>query len=122
MNYVVPFLMLFVPGLIALCIHEKALVRFTRENWQHLLWQYLFYSFAIVFTVYLVMYLDYPERLVSFSPLSEAHSSPLLVSFVVKYSLLATAAAWLLPKVWAGRHKLRDFFKNVKSYKIPDDE
>jgi hypothetical protein len=126
MDFVVAFLMLFVPGLIALCIHEKTLVRFNRENWQPLLWKYLFYSFAIVFTAYFVMYLDYPGRRLSFSSQAEAHSNVLMVSFVVKYSLLAVASALVLPIVCKGlcskSKPLLDFIEKRKSYKIPEDE
>jgi hypothetical protein len=121
MDFFVPFLMLFVPGLIAICIHEKTLVRFTRENWQPLLWKYLFYSFAIVLAVYFVIYLDYPERVLSFSlSAEEAHSNIQMASFVLKYSLLAVAAALLLPKVWAGLYNR--FKKGHILDKIPADE
>jgi len=119
MNLFISFLMLFVPGIIAVSIHNKKLIHITRDNWQPLLWMYLLYSFGIMFAVNFVMYLSFPFRTVSYSPWTIwTTSHVLMASFIVKYSLFATAAALALPKLWGCRH----YFKKRKSFKIEDDE
>jgi hypothetical protein len=127
MNFVYPFLMLFVPGLIAVCVHDKAFVHITRENWQSTLCKYLIYSFVIMTAVSFIMYLQQPLRTVSFSPWTEipstkTHSNVNEARFVFKYSLLAGAAAVMLPKVWENRHSIFKPISKRGSVEIGDDE
>jgi len=125
MNLIVPMLMLVVPGIIAVSIHNGRLIHVTRENWQSLMWTYLIYTFAIVFVSYFIMFLNDPERGISFSPwttgmikTTERANDVLQVGFVFKYTLFAVAAAIILPKLWAKRH----FVTKRKKFKIADDE
>ena len=123
MNLIIPFLMLFVPGIIAVSVHYKQLINITRENWQPMIWTYLIYSFAIITSVNFVMWLSFPSRTISFSPWAIwATSNIYSASFVFKYSFFATAAAVVLPKLWDRRQKMLAFIKKRKQYKIPDDE
>ena len=123
MNLFVPFLMLTLPGFIAVCVHKRQLIHVTRNNWQPLMWMYLLYSFAIVFAVNFIMWLSGPQRTISYSPwLTWTTSNVLSVSFVFKYILFAVIAAAGLPKIWERRQKILAFLKKRKSYKIPDDE
>ena len=104
-------------------MHNRQLIHITRKNWQPLMWSYLLYSFAIIFAVNFVMWLSYPDRTISFSPWAAwATSNIYAAGFVFKYSLFATAAALVLPKLWERRQKMLAFLKKRKSYKIPDDE
>jgi len=123
MNLFISILMLIVPGIIAVSIHEKQLIHITRENWQSLLWKFLLYSFGIIFIVSLVLYLRFPERTVSFSPWTTWTSNNVYqVSFVFKYILFATVSALILPKLWGCRHSFLKKLKERKSFKIADDE
>jgi hypothetical protein len=123
MNLFVPFLILTVPGIIAVSVHNGRLVHITRGNWQSFVWMYLIYSFGIVFIVNFIMWLSYPQRTISFSPwVAWTTSHVLSAGFVVKYSLVATAAALVLPKLWARRNRLSKFVNKRRSFMIPDDE
>ena len=123
MNLFVPFLMLTVPGIIAVCVHSRQLIHITRKNWQPLMWIYLLYSFAIVFTVNVVMWLSFPQRTISYSPqITWATSNVLSAGFVVKYILFSAVAAFGLPKFWERRHKMLNLIIKRKSFKISDDE
>jgi hypothetical protein len=120
--------MLFMPGVIAVSVHHKRLIHFTRANWQPLLWEYLLYSFVIIFVVNFVMFLSYPHRTISFSPWMARSSSNIYFSgFIFKYSLFAIIAALGLPKLWEHRRglyakfKLHAWLKNLTT-KIADDE
>jgi len=108
--------MLFVPGIIAVSVHNGRLIHVTRDNWQSLIWKYLLYSFAIIIVAYFFMFLTYPERSVSFSPWATwTINNVLQVSFIFKYTLVAVAAALVIPKLW---HLLT----KRKKIKIADDE
>jgi hypothetical protein len=138
MNFFVPLLMLSMPGVVAVSLHRGQLIRVTRENWQTLLWEYLLYSFAIVFTVNFVMFLSAPHRLVSYAPGTAWTTSNILqAGFVAKYSLCAVAAACGLPQLWQHRREicawlrdklriwrtnLKKWWINLKEYKIGEDE
>jgi len=131
MNFFIPALMLFIPGIIAVSVHIGRLIHVTRENWQSLMWLYLLYSLAIVFVVYFIMFLSYPQRSISFSPwATEATSSVLHASFIVKYTLFASSSALCLPKLWEKRREILDKLKNILkhilkyilTYKVADDE
>jgi len=123
MNLFISFLMLAVPGIIAVSVDEKQLIRITRDNWQSLLWKYLFYSFGIVFTANFVMYLSFPARTVSYSPwILWTDNDVFHVGFIFKYILLATASAVGLPKLWERRNGFLKMLKDRKSFKIADDE
>jgi len=123
MNLFISILMLLVPGIIAVSIHEKQLIHITRDNWQSLLWKFLLYSFGIIFIVSFVLYLRLPERTVSFSPWTIWTTNNMFqVSFVFKYILFATLAALILPKLWGCRHSFLKKLKERKSFKIADDE
>jgi len=123
MNLFISILLLIVPGIIAVSIHEKQLIHITRDNWQSLLWKFLLYSFGIIFIVSFVLYLRFPERTVSFSPWTIWTSNNVYqVSFVFKYILFATISALILPKLWGCRHSFIKKLKERKSYKIADDE
>lgn len=120
MNLFISFLMLFVPGIIAVSIHNKKLIHITRDNWQSLLWMFLLYSFGIMLVVSFVLHISFPNRTVSFSPWTVWTTNNVFqASFVFKYSLFATAAALILPKLWERCHH---FLKARKSFKIADDE
>jgi hypothetical protein len=96
MMTIISFLMLFVPGLIALRLHGIAKV--TKENWQSALLAYLVYSLLIIFIDYTVMFISYPIRTVSFSPwVMQFHSNIYGASFVVKYTLVALVSSVGLP-------------------------
>jgi hypothetical protein len=115
------------PGVIAVSVHHKQLIHITCTNWQPLLWEYLLYSFAIIFAVNFVMFLSYPQRTVSFSPwITWAYSTIYFSGFIFKYSLFAIIAALGLPKLWEHRHelhtKLYAWLKNLATTKIADDE
>jgi len=123
MNLFIPFLMLAVPGIIAVSVDEKQLIHFTRDNWQSLLWKYLLYSFGIIFIVNFILYLGFPSRTVSYSPWTLWTVNNIFhVGFIFKYILLATVSAVVLPKLWACRHVFLKMFKDRKSFKIADDE
>jgi len=123
MNIFISFLMLFVPGIIAVSVHNKKLIHITRDNWQSFLWMFLFYSFGIMFAVNFIMYLSSPGRTVSYSPwMLLASNNVLQVGFIFKYSFFATAAALSLPKLWERRHYFLKMLKERKSFKIADDE
>jgi hypothetical protein len=123
MNLFISLLILIVPGIIAVSIHEKQLIHITRDNWQSLLWKFLLYSFGIIFIVSFVLYLRFPERTVSFSPWTIWTSNNVYqVSFVFKYMLFATVAALILPKLWGCRNSFLKKLKERKSFKITDDE
>jgi hypothetical protein len=120
MNLFISFLMLFVPGIIAVSVHNKKLICITRDNWQSMLWMFLFYSFGIMLVLSFLMYIILPDRTVSFSPWTVWTTSNILQSsFVFKYILCAAAAALGLPKLW---HYFLKIIKERKSFKIADDE
>jgi len=127
MNLLIPFLMFFIPGVIAVSVHERRLIHFTRDNWQPLIWKYLLYSFAIFFVVNSVMFFNSPGRSVSYSPWTTWTTNNVLqVGFVFKYTLFAVAAAFGLPKLWVRRHSIIENILNViqkrKTFRIADDE
>ena len=112
MNFFVPFLMLTVPGIIAVSIHEGRLIHITRDNWQPLLWKYLIYSFAIVFVFYLIMGLYSPSKTISYSPWTAETSRNIFhPGFVYRYFLFTTAAAVGLPRLWARRRNIIEIAK-----------
>jgi len=116
MNLIVPILMLFVPGIIAVSVHNGRLIHVTRNNWQSMMWMYLLYSFAIIIIAYFVLFITDPPRTVSFSPwTTETTNDVLHVGFVFKYTLLAVTGAFILPKI-------RHVFTKRKTFKIADDE
>jgi hypothetical protein len=115
--------MLVIPGVIAVSVHNKQLIHITRDNWQPLMWQFLLYSFGIMFVVNFVMYLSSPGRTVSYSPWTLWTTNNVFqAGFVFKYTLFAIAAALCLPKIWERRHYFLNIFKERKSFKIADDE
>jgi len=124
MNLFISILMLFVPGIIAVCVHNKKLIQVTRDNWQSLLLMFLLYSFGIMFIVNLIMYINDPGRSVSYSPWTKVSTinNVFQVSFVFKYTLFASVAAVVLPKIWVHRHNFLKWLKEHKSFKIADDE
>jgi hypothetical protein len=74
-----------------------------------------------------IMYLQSPERTVSFSPLTDipstrTHSNINEMRFVFKYSLLAGVAAVILPKIWENRHSIFKPISKRGSVEIGDDE
>jgi hypothetical protein len=96
---IIPFLMLTVPGLIAMRIH-KSKEELLAENRILLICEYMIYSLAIIFISYLFMFLTYPARTVSFSLTQTYVSSGIYsASFVVKYSFISVLAAVLLAYV-----------------------
>jgi hypothetical protein len=123
MNLFISILLLIVPGIIAVSIHEKQLIHITRDNWQSLLWKFLLYSFGIIFIVSFVLYLRFPERTVSFSPWTIWTTNNVYqVSFIFKYILFATVSALILPKFWECCCSFLKKLKERKSFKIADDE
>ena len=123
MNLYISFLMLIVPGIIAVSVHNKQLIHITRANWQPLMWEFLLYSFGIMFVVNFIMYLSSPGRTVSYSPWTLWTTNDVFhVGFIFKYSLFATSAALGLPKLWERRQYFLDKLKKRQSFKIADDE
>jgi hypothetical protein len=115
--------MLVIPGIIAVSVHNKRLIHVTRGNWQPLMWQFLLYSFGIMFVVNFVMYLSSPGRTVSYSPWTLGTDNNVFqASFVFKYTLFAIAAALCLPKIWERRMDIIKKLKERRSFKIADDE
>jgi hypothetical protein len=123
MNLFISLLMLVIPGVIAVSIHNKQLIHVRRNNWQPLMWQFLLYSFGIMFAVNSVMYFSSPGRTVSYSPWSLwTDNNVFQAGFVFKYTLFATAAALCLPKLWERRMDILKKLKERRSFKIADDE
>jgi hypothetical protein len=123
MNLFIPFLMLTVPGIIAVSVHDKQLIHIRRDNWQSIIWKYLFYSLGIVFTANFVMFLSSPDRTVSYSPCTLWTTNDVLhVGFICKYIMLSVTSALVLPKLWERRNNFFNMFKKNESFKIADDE
>jgi len=123
MNLFISILMLIIPGIIAVSVHEKQLIHITRDNWQSILLKFMLYSFGIIFVVSFILYLRAPERTISFSPWTVWTTNNVFqVSFVFKYILFATVAALVLPKLWERRYNILKKLKERKSFKIADDE
>ena len=99
MMIIIVLLMLLAPGLISMRMLWK-LKELASADYKLIISDYIIYSFLIQLSCYLVMFLSYPERLVSFS-LSNVwtHSHIYSASFVVKYSMIAVITALLLPSV-----------------------
>jgi hypothetical protein len=115
--------MLFVPGIIAVSVHNKQLIRITRDNWQPLIWEFLLYSFGIMLAVNFVMFLTSPNRSVSYSPwMLQADNNVLQAGFVFKYTLVAAVVAFVLPKLWEHYSYFFDKQKKRPQSKIEDDE
>ena len=121
MNIFIPFLMLVVPGIIAVSLHEKKLINVTRENWQRLLWVFLLYSFGIMLSVCFVLWIDNTRNTISFSPWTLAGNHVLRVSFIVKYSILAVIVALILPWTWNIRNSIVSYIKNIVKKSEDDD-
>ena len=114
---IVSLLMQLVPGLIAVRIlwSKRATSAIVPENYKFIACDYLIYSFLIQLAVYGFMFITYSERSVSFAIGVGAVSHILSASFVFKYSVVALAAAMVLPIVvpWLTTFKLE--FDNEQS-------
>ena len=107
---IVALFMLLVPGLIAVRILWSNRT-IAKTDYKFLICDYLIYSFMIQMAVYGFMFFTYPERTVSFSVGIWTTSHILSASFVFKYSVVALAAAVILPGFipW-----LINFWKNLE--------
>jgi hypothetical protein len=103
--FVIPFLLLMAPGLIAIRIlWSKKEIK--REDYKTIVCDYIIYSFLIHMAVYALMFITYPERSVSFATETVAISHILSASFVFKYAAASLAAAVILPALVSRLAKL----------------
>ena len=94
---IIPILMLFTPGLIAIRIlwRDKEI---SRSEYIYVISDYIIYSFLIMLSVYAFTFITFPERTVSFTIQQvPAHSHIYAASFVFKYSISALVASLILP-------------------------
>jgi len=94
---IIPILMLFAPGLIAIRIlwRDKVL---SRTEFKYMISDYIIYSYLIMLLAYASLFITFPDRTVSFTIQQIAvHSHIYSASFVFKYSILALVASLVLP-------------------------
>jgi len=119
--FVIVFLLLLAPGLITIRIlWSKKEIR--QEDYKFIVCDYVIYSFLIHMAAYALMFITYPERLVSFSTSIGATSHILSASFVFKYSFASLVAAVILPflvpwlvKFWLSPRDSKDKDSEIKA-------